>query len=88
MSKVFGGAAASKLIALVKGAISTKVDKNDIVDSLDSDDATKVLSAAQGKALNSAISNLNTGSTEPDFMTEDEVEQLWNADMEPNHDEE
>ena len=51
----FGKNSANAMMQLVKEADATKIDKTSIVNSLDSEDATGVLSAAQGKALADAL---------------------------------
>lgn len=48
---------------LITTALQGAVLKTDIVDNLTSEDATKVLSAAQGKALNDKITATNTSVT-------------------------
>ena len=61
----------------VSTEIGKKVDKTDIVNNLVSSDATKPLSAAQGKALKALIDNINTsgggggGSTSVSFLSHD-----------------
>ena len=51
----FGEKALRSLIRLMKSALGTKVDTASIVDDLTSQDAAKVLSAKQGKALSDAL---------------------------------
>lgn len=45
----------------LNAALATKVNISDIVDNLTTDDATKVLSAKQGKALDGKVSQLGQG---------------------------
>lgn len=56
----FGEKALRSLIRLVKAGLGTKVDTTAIVDDLTSVDATKVLSAKQGKALSDAMATQKT----------------------------
>lgn len=56
----FGEKALRSLIRLVKAGLGTKVDTAAIVDDLTSVDATKVLSAKQGKALSDAMATQKT----------------------------
>lgn len=58
-AKVPNVAALDALLAIVKDALALKVNAADIVDGLTSQDATKVLSARQGYALDGKISAKN-----------------------------
>ncbi|MCM1215474.1 MAG: hypothetical protein NC548_13255 [Lachnospiraceae bacterium] len=60
MKQYFGEKALRSLIRLVKSGLGTKVNTADIVDDLTSVDASKVLSAAQGKALSDAMAKQKT----------------------------
>lgn len=52
--------------SLIDGVTTNKVDKSSIYDGLDSTDATKVLSAAQGKVLSDAIATEATARSTAD----------------------
>lgn len=56
----FGEKALRSLIRLIKAGLGAKVDTTAIVDDLTSVDATKVLSAKQGKALSDALATQKT----------------------------
>lgn len=65
MAKSFFGENSMRfLIKLVKAGLGLKIDAANIVNDLTTDDATKVLSAAQGKALKDEISQVSTEVTE------------------------
>ncbi len=68
----------------VQDALDLKVNTSDIVDNLTTQDSTKPLSAKQGNALNSAISDIGeriSGFDIGDEATEDGIEDL-NVDVE------
>lgn len=52
----------------VDALLTDKVDKTAIYDGLDSTDATKVLSAAQGKALKALIDGIHTHANQADVL--------------------
>ncbi len=64
MGKSFFGPNSMRfLIQLVKTGLGLKVNTSDIVDDLTTDDATKPLSAAKGKALSEQITQVSTEVT-------------------------
>ena len=68
MAKNYAGSnALAYLINLIKTALGGKLDKTDVVNNLLSDDSTKALSAAQGKALKELIGSAGGG----DMMASD-----------------
>lgn len=58
-TKIPDVAALDALLAIVKTALALKVNTSDIIDTLTSSDATKPLSAKQGKVLKDAVDSKN-----------------------------
>ena len=58
--------------------LNNKVDKNDIIDNLDTNDATKVLSAKIGKILNDAITDVENNIQDLQTSIPTKVSQLTN----------